>query len=91
MGLAGGVTVGSGTATADGFGDGPGHALPYAAGGSVFRAWSAAMDARAAADARDDGPWRAVKCQASTARRARPAARMKNRRRQHAFGSACRP
>jgi hypothetical protein len=38
MGLAGGVTVGSGTATADGFGDGPGHALPYAAGGSVFRA-----------------------------------------------------
>jgi hypothetical protein len=57
MSLAGGVTVGSGTAAADGFGDGPGHALPYAAGGSVFHARSAAMGARAAADARGDGPW----------------------------------
>jgi hypothetical protein len=57
MSLAGGVTAGSGTADADGFGDGPGHALPYAAGGSVFHARSAAMGARAAADARGDGPW----------------------------------
>jgi hypothetical protein len=82
------VTAGSGTAAADGSGAGSGHALPYAADGSVFSAWSAAMDARAAADARDDGPWRAVKFQASSARRVRPAARMKNRRRQRRPGSA---
>jgi hypothetical protein len=34
---------------------GPGHALPYAAGGSAWRLASAAMDARVAATVRADG------------------------------------
>jgi len=72
-----------GVAVADGFGDGTGHALPYATDGSASCDWSAAMDARAAADSPAVGlEGRPGNSQASNASSARPPTRMKNLRRQ---------
>jgi hypothetical protein len=83
FGFADALTVGLGVAAADGFGDGTGHALPYAADGSASCDWSAAMDARAAADTLADGPeGRPGNSHASNASSTRPPARMKNLRRQ---------
>ena len=83
LGFADALAAGFGVATADGLGDGTGHALPYAADGSASCDWSAAMDARAAADAPADLPeGRLGNSQASNASSARPPARMKNLRRQ---------
>jgi hypothetical protein len=83
FGFADALAAGFGVAVADGFGDGTGHALPYAADGSASCDWSAAMDARAAAETSADGPrWRPGSSQASSASSARPPARMKNLRRQ---------
>jgi len=77
------LAAGFGVAVADGFGDGTGHALPYAADGSASCDWSAAMDARAAADTLADGPeGRPGNSQASNASSTSPPARMKNLRRQ---------
>src|SRR5215470_20260239 len=73
VGFGDALAAGFGVATADGLGDGTGHALPYAADGSASCDWSAAMDARAAADAPADLPeGRLGNSQASNASSARP-------------------
>jgi hypothetical protein len=83
FGFADAVAAGFGVAAADGFGDGTGHAFPYATDGSASCDWSAAMDARAAADAPAVGlEGRPGNSQASNASNARPPDRMKNLRRQ---------
>ena len=81
-GLGEALTVGCGAGVGDALGDGPGHALPYAADGSAFPACSAAIDSCAAAAAPADGPARPVRNQASSASTASPPPRMQHRRRQ---------
>jgi hypothetical protein len=83
FGFADVLAAGFGVAAADGFGDGTGHALPYATDGSASCDWSAAMDARAAADSPAVGlEGRPGNSQPSNASSARPPTRMKNLRRQ---------
>src|SRR5215472_5006433 len=66
-----------GVAVADGFGDGTGHALPYATDGSASCDWRAAADSPAVGLEGRPG-----NSQPSNASSARPPARMKNLRRQ---------
>ncbi|MGH3244774.1 MAG: hypothetical protein ACRDOI_00950 [Trebonia sp.] len=66
---------------------GPGHALPYAAGGSAWRLASAAVDARVAAAVRAEGRWAPGSIQAHTPSATTPAQRIRNRRRQKARSS----
>src|SRR5579872_2522932 len=78
LGVTGGGVVGG--ISAGVVSEGAAAGLPYAADGSVSRAWSAAMDEPPAAGGPADGPL-PVNCHASTASTAMPPPRMKNRRR----------